>query len=308
MKGHLKIWGLNALVVCSVLMTGCSNEQRIADGKPLRSRDPNNILKRYDKEALKWDWIGFKLDTEINVEGKSDSFTMNVRMARDSAIWISLSPALGVELARVLLLPDSVRVISKVPSNKFVFEGNYKQLEKSLGIPFNFYTFQDLFSGNPLGLNPQDDKFISQVDGFNYILIEKFPRRVKKLLGGTDEREIALNPEDSIAVLLGDRRANRMMSRTDEDDLIIKRYWFDGVTFMPVIDLLNDLSSGLSLKIKRSGDEGHRQGLLPTKTRLIARGNGVDLDCTFKVRRSRINREYELPFDPPENYERRKSL
>lgn len=308
MKGHLKIWGLNALVVCSVLMTGCSNEQRIADGKPLRSRDPNNILKRYDKEALKWDWIGFKLDTEINVEGKSDSFTMNVRMARDSAIWISLSPALGVELARVLLLPDSVRVISKVPSNKFVFEGNYKQLEKSLGIPFNFYTFQDLFSGNPLGLNPQDDKFISQVDGFNYILIEKFPRRVKKLLGGTDEREIALNPEDSIAVLLGDRRANRMMSRTDEDDLIIKRYWFDGVTFMPVIDLLNDLSSGLSLKIKRSGDEGHRQGLLPTKTRIIARGNGVDLDCTFKVRRSRINREYELPFDPPENYERRKSL
>ena len=308
MKGHLKIWGLNALVVCSVLMTGCSNEQRIADGKPLRSRDPNNILKRYDKEALKWDWIGFKLDTEINVEGKSDSFTMNVRMARDSAIWISLSPALGLELARVLLLPDSVKVISKVPLNKFVFEGNYKQLEKSLGIPFDFYTFQDLLSGKPLGLNPQEDKFISQVDGVNYILIEKFPRRVKKLLGGTDERRIALNPEDSIAVILGDRRANRMMSRTDEDDLVIKRYWFDGVTFMPVIDLFDDLSSGLSLKIKRSGDEGHRQGLLPTKTRIIARGNGVDLDCTFKVRRSRINREYELPFDPPENYERRKSL
>jgi len=47
---------------------------------------------------------------------------------------------------------------------------------------------------------------------------------------------------------------------------------------------------------------------LPSKTRIIARGNGVDLDCTFKVRRSRINRDYELPFDPPENYERRKSL
>ena len=289
-------------------MTGCSNEKRIADGKPLRSRDPNNILKRYDKEALKWDWIGFKLDTEINVEGESDSFTMNVRMARDSAIWISLSPALGVELARVLLLPDSVRVISKVPLNKFVFEGNYTQLEESLGIPFDFYTLQDLFSGNPLGLNPQEDKFISQVDGFNYILIEKFPRRVKKLLGGTDEREITLNPEGSIAINVGGRKANRMMSRTDEDDLIIKRYWFDGVTFMPVIDMFNDLSSGLSLKIKRSGDEGHRQGLLPSKTRIIARGNGVDLDCIFKVRRSRINREYELPFDPPENYERRKSL
>ena len=107
MIGHLKVWGLTALVVGSFVMTGCSNEQRIADGKHLRSMEPNNVLKRYNKEALKWDWIGFKLDTKIEVDGKSDSFTLNVRMARDSAIWISLSPALGVELARVLLLPDS---------------------------------------------------------------------------------------------------------------------------------------------------------------------------------------------------------
>jgi hypothetical protein len=308
MIGHLKVWGLTALVVGSFVMTGCSNEQRIADGKHLRSMEPNNVLKRYDKEALKWDWIGFKLDTKIEVDGKSDSFTLNVRMARDSAIWISLSPALGVELARVLLLPDSVRLISKVPSNKFVFEGNYNQLAESLGIPFDFYTFQDLFSGTPLGLNPQDDKFISKVDGSDYILIVKFPRRVKKLLGGTDERGIALNPEDSIAVMLGDRKADKMISRTNEEDLIIKRYWFDGVTFMPVIDMFNDLSSGLTLKIKRSGDEGHREGLLPSKTRIIASGNGVDLDCTLSIRRSRVNREYELPFDPPEDYERRESL
>ena len=308
MIGHPKIYGLIALILGSVILTGCSNERRIADGKPLRSMDPNNIRKHYEKEALKWDWLGFKLDTEIMVDEESESINMNMRMARDSAIWISLSPALGVELARILLLPDSVRIISKVPSNKFVYEGNYSELEESFGIPLDFYTLQDLFSGNPLGLSNSDDKFISKVDGRNYILIEKFPRRIKKLLGGIDEKTLALNPEDSITVILGNRRAERMMNRTDESDLIIKRYWFEGITFMPVLDVFNDLSSKLTLKVMRSGDEGHSQGLLPSEIRIIALGDGVDLDCTFSVRRSRVNREYELPFDPPEDYERRKSL
>ena len=35
--------------------------------------------------------------------GRSGSFTLNVRVARDSVIWMSISPALGVEAARILL-------------------------------------------------------------------------------------------------------------------------------------------------------------------------------------------------------------
>jgi len=308
MIGNLKIYGLIALIISSVVLTGCSNARRIADGKPLRSMEPNNIIKHYEKEALKWDWLGFKLDTEIKVDGESESINMSMRMARDSAIWISLSPALGVELARILLLPDSVRIISKVPSNKFVYEGNYSELEESFGIPLDFYTLQNLFCGSPLALNKNNDKFISKIDDRNYILIEKFPRRIKKLLGGVDERTVSVNPEEPIAVNMGVRRAERMMSRTDEDDLIIKRYWFEGVSFMPVLDVFNDLSTGLTLKVKRSGDEGHIGGLLPSRIQIIALGNGVDLDCTFSIRRSRVNREYDLPFDPPKDYERRNSL
>lgn len=308
MIGNLKIYGLIALIISSVVLTGCSNARRIADGKPLRSMEPNNIIKHYEKEALKWDWLGFKLDTEIKVDGESESINMSMRMARDSAIWISLSPALGVELARILLLPDSVRIISKVPSNKFVYEGNYSELEESFGIPLDFYTLQNLFCGSPLALNKNNDKFISKIDDRNYILIEKFPRRIKKLLGGVDERTVAVNPEEPITVNMSVRRAERMMSRTDEDDLIIKRYWFEGVSFMPVLDVFNDLSTGLTLKVKRSGDEGHIGGLLPSRIQIIALGNGVDLDCTFSIRRSRVNREYDLPFDPPKDYERRNSL
>ena len=295
-------------IICIILLSGCSNAKRLAEGKPLIPREPNHILKNSYKSALDWDWIGFKMNADVKVNGTSDDFTINVRMARDSAIWVSLTPALGVEVARLLLTPDSVQMISKVPQNKFVYEGDYSQLQGVLGVPFDFYSFQELFSGEPLGLDPMNDKFISKVDGSDYVLIEKFPRKVKKLLGGIDERALAVFNPDSLGINLDGKRAHKYLDKTDSEELLIKRYWFDGVSFAPVKDVFNDLKTGLTIKIERSGNEGHEEGLLPNKTKLTAYGDGVDLEAILQIRRSRINREYELPFDPPEDYERRSSL
>ena len=44
-------------------LAGCSNAKRIAEGKPLRPRDPGYIIKHSEKNALDWDWLAFKLDT-----------------------------------------------------------------------------------------------------------------------------------------------------------------------------------------------------------------------------------------------------
>lgn len=295
-------------ILSIILLSGCSNAKRIAEGKPLRPRDPHHILKQSSKAELNWDWIGFKVSADIKANGTSEDFTFNVRMAKDSVIWVSLTPALGVEVARLLLEPDSVRLISKVPMNKFVYEGDYSQLQELLGVPFDFYTFQEIFSGSPLGLDPINDKFISKVDGNEYVLIEKFPRKVKKLLGGMDERALAELHSDSLSILMNDRKADRVLGRTDSDELLIKRYWFDGLSFAPTVDVFNDLKSGLTIRVERFGDEGHEQGLLPGRTRITAFGDGVDLEAELEIRRSRINREYDLPFDPPAEYERRSKL
>ena len=272
-------------------LTSCSNEKRLADGKPLRSMDPVSILKKVDQSTLDWDWLGMKFDTDVSINGESESFTMSVRMQRDSAIWISLSPALGVEIARVLLLKDSVKLISKIPSNKFVFEGDYLQLENLLSVPFDFYTFQDLFSGTSLELDPLNDKFISKVDGVNYELIEKFPRRVKKLIEGVSER-----------------KAERLINKTEDSEFMIKKYWFDGLEFTPVQDVFSHIENGLELTVKRFGNEGDKKGYMPSKTKITTTGDAVNLDCTLTMKRSRVNKEYDMPFDPPANYERRKSL
>ena len=79
--------------------------------------------------------MGIRMESTASAMGRSGSFSLNVRVARDSVIWMSISPALGVEAARVLLF-DSVQVLSKLPGDaRFVFQGSYDVLEDALRIP-----------------------------------------------------------------------------------------------------------------------------------------------------------------------------
>ena len=45
----------------------------------------------------------------------------HVKKQRDSFIWVSVSAALGVDVARLLLTPDSVKFISPREKKYFVF-------------------------------------------------------------------------------------------------------------------------------------------------------------------------------------------
>ena len=112
---------LSGLVAVAVLFSGCSNVARIARGKPLKNLSVNQIIEGYQSNAPEWDWLGMKLDVQVKGAGQSDSFKASVRLARDSAIWMSISPALGVEVARILLTPDTVMFISKIPHTHACF-------------------------------------------------------------------------------------------------------------------------------------------------------------------------------------------
>ncbi|MGL1887306.1 MAG: DUF4292 domain-containing protein [Reichenbachiella sp.] len=55
-----------------------------------------------------------KSKIHVKTETEDIRFIANIRMKRDSAIWISLSPGFGIEAARGLVTKDSVLVIDKL--------------------------------------------------------------------------------------------------------------------------------------------------------------------------------------------------
>ncbi len=88
-----------------------------------------------------------KIDFE-NAKGSQQGITAYVRMQKDSTIWISVRPLLGIELIRVLITPDSVKIIDYFKKTVYIHPLNY--LQQLINIPYDFQTLQDLIIGNPV--------------------------------------------------------------------------------------------------------------------------------------------------------------
>ena len=128
----------------------------------LPERPAIELMAELEQRDNDWTTLGLRLESTASAMGQTGTFTLNVRMARDSVIWMSISPALGVEAARVLLTPDSVQVMSKLPGSRFVFQGNYEMLEDAIQAPINFQLVQDLLVGQPLLMNLSEEDYVEQ--------------------------------------------------------------------------------------------------------------------------------------------------
>ena len=90
-------------------------------------------------------YLTAKGKVQATIKGDERSATINIRMRRDSAIWISAG-LLGFEGVRALLTPDSVRVVNRL--DKTYFAGGYDYLTKLLNVPVSFAQAQALLLGN----------------------------------------------------------------------------------------------------------------------------------------------------------------
>jgi len=207
-----------------------------------------------------------------------------------------------VEVARILLEPDSVLFISKIPGNKFYYAGNYEALSEWADTPLAFSDVQAILSGQPMNLDPETNKFISRVDGSEYALIGKYKRRVKRLVGVQDND---LAPEDSLDIQLPMRRYERLRNRAEDEELLIQRHWFDGITFDPVRDQFDDLYYQRSLTLERQRYELTEIGRFPSSTQVTISTTEEFVEMAWEVMRKRFGRPYDFPFEIPEGYEQR---
>ncbi|MEO0403378.1 MAG: DUF4292 domain-containing protein [Bacteroidota bacterium] len=293
-------------MLITLILSSCSNARRLKNGKPLRNQNAGHILKEYDQNEFTYDWIGMKLAVEFNDGEQKRSFKATLRSKKDSIIWMSISPALGVEVARVMITPDSIQVISKIPGDKFYYAGSIDAISDMMQSDFDFNMIQNALVGNAIGLEQGEDKYKSKVDGQQYVLISKYNRMIKRVVGGIDEKDTA--PDDSLEVDLKRNRYERLKRRADEEELLVKRYWFNGVSYRLERSIFDDLYYQRSVQIEHSDFKEYGVQSYPELTRLIINSLGQRQEIEVKINRLKTNKEYDFPFDIPEDFERRTKL
>lgn len=111
-------------------------------------------------------------------KGKQPNIMANVRMIKDSVIWISaIATVFNIEAFRIMITKDSVFVLDKI--NKQYQKRSIDYLQEITEIPFSLNTLQNLIVGNPVFFS---DSVLSYAKSENRILLSTINEQFKQLL------------------------------------------------------------------------------------------------------------------------------
>ncbi len=134
-----------SLITIAALLTACGTSRKAAGNLPnvqtTTTADPVDAVV-----ATLGDWQTLQTGGNITLNaGSSFSSSIQVRMVRDQAIYISLRPLLGIEVGKLLITADSVYAVDKV-HKRYVAE---KVALLTASIPVTVSDVQDIFLGRP---------------------------------------------------------------------------------------------------------------------------------------------------------------
>lgn len=153
------------LSLASFLLLNSCHTAKKAARTPEKETPPHTAEKALSPgfllEKLKEKTIPYKTFTaraKLNITTPRESqrgIAAYIRMQKDSAIWVSVRPVLGIELIRVLITPDSVKMINFF--QRTLTAAGADSLQQLLHIPYNFSSLQDMIMGNPVFLASPED-------------------------------------------------------------------------------------------------------------------------------------------------------
>lgn len=304
-RNSQRLISLAVLIALMMIVSACRKPKEAVREVPVKNRTAGYLLKRYAQNKYDFDWLGMKVDASFGTEENSDNFKATIRMRKDSVIWVSIVPALGIEMIRVMITPDSLKYLSKIPENKFYYTGGFEDIGRLIGIEFDFEMLQDLLVGNAIGLEKDEQRFRSEIEGDDYLLISKYRRKVRRVVG-VDDRKLE---GDTILVNPDDPRYRRTVKRADEEDgLIISRYWLEPASFRLVKSVFNDLLRQRTMEIRYSDFQPDGEQYYPANCRLLMSSTQLRQEMRYEITKLSSGKPYEFPFEIPEDYARRDSL
>jgi uncharacterized protein YcfL len=140
-------------LVVLVLTFGCKAKKEVATVTPARSDkksalSKSALLKNISNKQLDFATLQVKANASLLINNRGNDAAMNIRIKKDKVIWVRVTAIAGIEIARALITPDSIKVLNRMESVYLVKPFNY--ITQYANEQINFNTLQALLIGNTL--------------------------------------------------------------------------------------------------------------------------------------------------------------
>ena len=166
-----------------ISIVSCSTQRKIIKA-PIKEEGADYLFKKLKEHELKYSWFTAKFSAEYSNKGQTNSFNGQIRIHKDSVIWLSFSPAFGIEVFRMILTQDSVKFINRM--NNTFFAGDYNYVNHYLNTNIDFDILQSFLTGNDLSFY-ENGKFRAGIDNGIYKLVTAERMKLKKFVRNRQE-------------------------------------------------------------------------------------------------------------------------
>lgn len=139
--------------MAAIFVAGCSSRRHLsgkeadAEWQAGSREDRDQYLHLLEAGQMDFQAVNARAKGFLTLnEQDNHEVTLQVRMQRDSAVWVSATALLGMEVGRLLIRPDSIKWINRLESTYEVHP--YQKVEEWLGYNLEFGALQDLLTGN----------------------------------------------------------------------------------------------------------------------------------------------------------------
>jgi hypothetical protein len=264
--------GLLLLLPAIMLLSACKSTRPLMKA-PLKEEGPDYLYNKLQDNELHFDWLSAKFDANYSHKRNSNSFKGQIRIRQDSLIWVSITPALGIELFRMVITPDSVKYVNRFDKEYFV--GDYNLVSRFLQIHIDFDILQALILGNDFQFY-ENNSFRGSIENQEY------------KLSTTGRHKIRKEAEDNAS----------------EPIVLLQNIWLNPESFkITKVDVKEYLKDNRNLNATYGDFMPIGTQLYPAVLKFDIQGDDM-IKIKINYSKVSINEPMAFPFSIPENYKR----
>ncbi|UBM62599.1 DUF4292 domain-containing protein [Candidatus Sulfidibacterium hydrothermale] len=191
-KRYSLFFFLGLFVAGTFFLSSCQSTKNITRRR-IKPIPFHRLYTKMETHAPNFRYFSGKLGIHYQKgNGEPLNFRVQIRAKRDSLIWMSLIPAMGIEAARVVLTTDSVKMLNRMKKNYVI--GSYQLIDSLMHTRITFSMIQALLFARVVD-GPIIDSSATTDNGL-YLLKMKIQLTGDQGKTHVLEQKAWLNPED----------------------------------------------------------------------------------------------------------------
>ncbi len=255
-----------SLLFFALLFSACGPLKEVIITPETEEVHVSRILSAMKANEASFEFFSARFSGDVSFDNSTYSISGIIRIRKDSAIFVSLSPIMGIEMARALITPDDVKIINRLEGT--YFEGDMDYVNNMLGTELDFYMLQALLVGND----------------FSHLSSENF----------------SVKPETNRLLLQNPQRypaTSRANNQFFQQNLLL-----DNQSYKITENTLYDPLTRRSIRTRYSAFYQVTGQLMPSRLSVIFTEPGAQAELNIRYNRTSIDNPQPITFSVPERY------